>query len=223
MEDPGGVGCLCHHRRRRLSLPIALALSPMKRLLPLLVWPALFLCSCERPADTKNPKQYSKNGVGFSYPGNWKVTEEEFFTKKIFWFYVESPGDSWLFVESETTKQAQPLKEYAKEFGELQSVDYWFWKFQPQSIKPDGAGGLEEKAVFWMAGEKNEYYTRHYRTMKFGKFTLYLVAQYPDADRKKVQPGFDAIIQSFQWQPGGGKKKKKTAKKQKAVPGEPEK
>lgn len=34
------------------------------------------LSACEQRADLSNPDYYSKNGVSFSLPGNWNVSED---------------------------------------------------------------------------------------------------------------------------------------------------
>ena len=42
-----------------------------------LVISVLTLTACDRPADITSPKQYDQHKIQLSYPGNWKITEEE--------------------------------------------------------------------------------------------------------------------------------------------------
>ena len=184
----------------------------MKHFHPLLLLlPAFFLSACgERKADVERLKSFDRKGLTFQYPGNWKVTDT-WFVRKGFIFFAESPGDSFVTVEGMPTKDAGPLKDYAKDFAAQQDIDSAVVKFRKKSIKADGGGGLEEKVVLLGLGQSIPY-TRHYTTLAFGDHTVYIVSCYPDEDAGKVEPGFAVIKRSLVWKPKAKVKKKKEAK-----------
>jgi hypothetical protein len=63
------------------------------KIISLLILSILTLVGCgERAADIKNPNPYSKNGLKFSYPGNWTITSDEG-SDSFHHLIVETSGD----------------------------------------------------------------------------------------------------------------------------------
>ena len=69
---------------------------------------------CGEPsAQVSQPKLYSKDGVEFRYPGNWKVTEDASHPD-FRYIIVESPGDAIFGIHIYPHVLAMGLKEYAQ-------------------------------------------------------------------------------------------------------------
>ena len=79
-----------------------------------------FFSACEKMADISSPQVYSKNGLSFSYPGNWNIAEEEIpgnLGEKTKLLNVESPGDAIVIICAFDYASEQSLIEWARDFS----------------------------------------------------------------------------------------------------------
>ena len=167
-----------------------------------LLFAALVLVSgCEKSAITDQPKLYSKTGLEFQYPMNWKVTEDAEQADRRYLF-VETPGDAILIIMLYSAREAPPVQEFARDFAQSAKQEVPIGKVHPStfgSVKT--AGGhevLTEKFTITVLGEKVPH-SRTYVRKPFGKSVSYLIAQVADEDLPKVTKGFEQIITSFRY------------------------
>ena len=66
----------------------------------------------ERSADIKHPKSYFKNGLKFSYPGNWTITSDEG-PASFRSITVETPGEAIVIIQIYDASEVTSLREYA--------------------------------------------------------------------------------------------------------------
>jgi len=69
-------------------------------------------CS-ERPADLETKRIYEKQGLSFSYPGNWEVTEDSV-NEGVRFIFIESPGAAITKIEVYPKEESFDLKEFVE-------------------------------------------------------------------------------------------------------------
>lgn len=165
----------------------------------------LLLSACEQQAELGQPSEYDKNGVKFSLPGNWEVTEdsEEEASRYIF---VETPGDAIILIELYAREDSPTLKQYTQ------------WIIQ-HSVEAFPLGGRTEgtfEEVRRTAGERtltayrNEFvasvigievpHVAEFYRLEADARIAYLSWQVATEDLPRVQEGFDLVIASFEFQ-----------------------
>ena len=163
----------------------------------------LLLCfaGCERKANVSSPSHYEKNGVKFSYPGNWEVTEDSGGAgfRSLF---VESPGDAILIAQIYSKNDGMSLDEFSRAFSKSAAENTPVASVGPgtySEIDPVGAGsesGVKETLVISLLGEKIPH-VREYHRIEFGDRVAFLVSQSATEDLKKVGIGFDMVFETF--------------------------
>ena len=164
----------------------------------------------EPQAQVESPQRYEKDGISFEYPGNWKLTEETIEENGITVnnITVESAGNALLMVQ--TFEPAVPL-ELATHFevvmnGMQEAVDKQVGglaegargavtDFQRQFLGEQRPGKRGEITVS-ILGEKVPGVVSMFVAVLEDR-TVLLFSTVPDADRAKVEPGFDQVIDSL--------------------------
>lgn len=158
---------------------------------------------CGEPnAKVNKPKQYSKDGLEFRYPGNWKVTEDVR-QADLRYLIVETPGDAILVIQIIPDKLAVSLKEYAQVFSDNARKEMPIGKMTPSTFGvPQMAGGFEVvqgKCSISVLGVIIPH-TRYFRRKQIGNEVCFLMSQAPSEDYLKVSTGFDQVINSFKYE-----------------------
>ena len=166
-----------------------------------------FFSACEKMADIASPQSYSKDGISFRYPGNWKITEEEVFeglgdkTKII---NVESPGDAIVLICYYGFEVDQTLEGFAKEFTESMKGEIPLGKLGESrfsGITREGKAGqlqgVRNKVEIIFAGESIPHIQEFFALRKQGK-TAFIVCQSAEEDIEMTEPAFRQIVGSLE-------------------------
>ena len=165
------------------------------------VWASLCigLAACEKAADISSPLVYDTDGVSFSYPGNWQVTEDT--TEQGFrYVFVESPGDAIFIIQLYQNNFDLSLRQFAEDFSsgarnELTIIGISDSTFE--SIEKAGfSAAIRERVSLNWAGESIPH-IRDYYMREAGPLIVYVIAQVATEDLAMVEPGFDLILASF--------------------------
>ena len=154
----------------------------------------------EETADTDNPLIYEKEGVRFSYPGNWKITEDtvDISSHHIF---IESPGNALFSIQIFSSIDAIPLHQFAEQFSELTQqkgfprISNSVFSELEGSINPTGRY-VQENFSIEVSGKQALHIRRYYSVGK-NKKIAYLISQTATEDFPKVNAGFTLILTSF--------------------------
>ena len=155
---------------------------------------------CGEPgAQVGKPKLYSKDGVTFSYPGNWKVAEDSH-QPGFRYIIVETPGDAILGIHIYPEALAMGLKEYAQWYADDTSKALPIGRITTSAFAPTRMSGefemIKEEFSISLLGETIPH-TRHFRRKQTGSEVCYLTSQAASGDYLKASPGFDQIVNSF--------------------------
>jgi hypothetical protein len=166
-----------------------------------------FFSACEKMADVNSPQFYSKDGLSFSYPGNWKITEEEAFEalgEKTKTINVESPGDAIVIICAYGFEVDQTLKEFAKEFSDSMKDEIPLGKVGESrfsEITREGKAGqmqgFRNKLEMTFVGENIPHVQEFFALKKKGK-TAFIVCQSAEEDVEMTEPAFRQIVGSLE-------------------------
>jgi len=160
------------------------------------------LIACEKQADLGQPVKYLNNGISFSLPGNWSVTEDS--TAGGFrYLFVETPGDAIIFIYIYPKENSPPLREFAlwaiessvqelplgsRTEGNLQEVN--------KIIGGRTYTAYKNEFVVSLLGINVPHITEFYGFQaKTG--TAYISSQVATEDLSKVQEGFELVVSTF--------------------------
>ena len=160
---------------------------------------ALSAASCvdlagEPAADTKNI-EYRKDGLAFSHPANWKVTEDnpEIGARYLF---VESPGDAlvMIFLFSD---EPEGLEAFAKDFAQNRAqaeanvrIDGSRFKPHTRTVGERKYEGFVETFNVTVLDNALQHTCYYYQTDD----GVHVCAQVATEDLQQVEPGFDTIL-----------------------------
>jgi hypothetical protein len=174
------------------------------RTLMLGIWAILLLglLGCEKAADISSPIKYEKENVSFSYPQNWKVTEDVG-QQDVRYLFVESPGDAIFMALIYSKNDAVPLSEFVEWFSSQSREETpignvgksSFSAVEKNKFSPR-MKGIKENFAISLLGEQTPH-IREYYAMDTKNKIAFLVAQAATEDLSKVAPGFDLILSSF--------------------------
>ena len=161
-----------------------------------------FLLGCERPADVASPLMYDHQSIRFSYPANWKVTEDVA-QPGFRYLFVETPGDAIFIAQIYSEQNALTLDEFAESFSESTKQEVPIGKIEENAFfeaeKETASGfqpGIRENFNMVLLGEKIPH-TREYFSINATDKRAFLISQSATEDWIKVEPGFDLIFSSF--------------------------
>ena len=161
----------------------------------------LVLIGCGEPtAQTEKPQLYTKNGVSFSYPGNWKITEERGTDVRM--ILLESRGDAIMSIHIYQEKQAPSLVDYAKWFEDTSATNVPFGRVTKSTFGPTQKDGVFELITaefsIVLLGETVPH-TREFRRRRFSNSSCYFTCQVASEDHVKTSSGFDQVVNSFSY------------------------
>jgi hypothetical protein len=161
----------------------------------------------EKPDHLKEIIGYSKNGISFSMPGNWKVTEDvgENSSRYIF---VESSGTAMVMVNTYKKENAPSLKEYVGTVTDRKNKKFWLGFGSISNGKVSEFKGLlnnREVTVF-----KNEYaakifglsipHVNEFYSFESESYIAYVSSQTATEDLPLVSGGFNLVLSTFSWE-----------------------
>lgn len=166
---------------------------------------AIIMTACEKQADLSQPVEYARDGIRFSLPGNWSVTEDveqEGFR----YLFVETPGDAIIFISSYRKEDAGSLREHV-EWTIQSTIDEMPLGSRTQgSISPARRlvgqrkfDGYKNEFIASAVGFEVPHVTEFYRFDSATR-SAYFVAQVAVEDLDKVSGGFDLVLSTFQLQ-----------------------
>ncbi|WP_394225186.1 hypothetical protein [Pseudoalteromonas spongiae] len=168
-----------------------------------------FISACsEKPADMNNQLKYEKDGLSFSYPANWEVTED-FVNEDVRFVFVESPGDAIIKIEVYPTEQSFELKEFVeldvealmKEIPSILELDS---DNEIKEIKTSINGtefhGLKYEFNISVVNIDVPHVSESYSFPSHEK-VAYLTNQVAKEDLGKVNGGFKQVLATFKIEP----------------------
>ncbi|MEZ8932221.1 MULTISPECIES: hypothetical protein [unclassified Vibrio] len=168
-----------------------------------------FISACsEKPADMNNQLKYEKDGLSFSYPANWEVTED-FVNEDVRFVFVESPGYAIIKIEVYPTDQSFELKEFVELDIEARI------KAIPSILNLGSDNEIKEAKTFINGTEFNGFkyefnisvvnidvphVSESYSFASLEK-VAYLTNQVATEDLEKVTGGFKQVLSTFKIEP----------------------
>jgi hypothetical protein len=198
-------GDLIHQQQGKVSshswMGELYVLQKMKYITALLIFPLFsFLIGCGEPkADLSAPKKYSKGGITFSYPKNWKVSEE-IYTPDVHYVSVETPAEAIVILQSYSIDIADEFSDYSKTFSADASGELTIGKIATTKLvelpQAKGYEWISEGFCISLLGESIPH-KRLYGCKDVGDRRLFLIFQVSDEDAVNVQSGFELIRDSL--------------------------
>ena len=155
----------------------------------------------EPPADVASPAKYEGKSIQFSYPRNWKVTEDS--REEGFRFIsVESPGSASLMVHVYPKQDAVSLRDFVEWFStatkhesSLSTTTTSFSDIESSAFSPSKKGVREISTTKISSTVMS--FIRDYYVIDTGDKRGFLITHAPEEDLATVKPGFDLILGSF--------------------------
>ena len=155
----------------------------------------------EETADITSPATYQKGTLSFSYPGNWKITEdiEEGFSHHV---AIESPGNAIFIIQIFPALDAIPLQQFAEQFSELTQqkglprISNRVFSEVKESINSINNYSIQENFSLKVSGGQAPHIRRYYSVINDEK-TAYLISQAATEDLPKVDEGFSLTLKTF--------------------------
>lgn len=167
---------------------------------------ALLLAGCwETPADISNPQTYDKDGLTFTFPGNWTVTEDVT-ADQLRYLFVETPGEALVVVQVDSSGHTENLKSFAESFSQRATTETPIGDMAQNEFGP-----IEKRLAYEVIQEKFSItllsvevpHTRIYFRKASGDKTIVIINQAADEDLASVNPGFDQISNSLEMKTPG--------------------
>jgi len=164
----------------------------------------------EPTAQVDEPQRYEKDAISFSYPGNWKVSEETSQENgiELRTINVESAGNALLMIQSfkpavevdlaehiEVTMKAMQEEVGKQVAGLAGSTRGEVTDFERQLLG-ERRTGKRAAITITALGEKVPSSVALLGAV-LGDRTVLLFTTIPDEDKASVQPGFDQVIDSL--------------------------
>ena len=176
---------------------------------------ALSLAGCGTKPDIDHLKTYSDKTIAFSYPGNWKITENvtETGPPSYRYLFVESPGSAIFSISEFYSAVPMDLKTYVLKFlesqqrntqdaikvGSLDLVKMGETSLQDIDLVIMGRKreGFKHTFTLTLLDTKVPHIAHFYAIDDAQDETLILMDQAPEEDAAGEKPGFDAIYGSL--------------------------
>ncbi len=152
----------------------------------------------EETADTTSPAMYENAHVLFSYPGNWKVTEDVG-EGTIHYIMIDSPGYAFFIIQIYAEEDAVPLQQFAEQFSEVVKQEDASSTMSNHSFSEFEEGelyGIQENFLSKALGSQSPHIRRYYSVTNNNK-AAYLISQVAREDSAKVNAGFSLILNSL--------------------------
>jgi len=166
-----------------------------------------FFSACEKMADVSSPQLYSKDGLAFSYPGNWNITGEEALGdagEKAKLLNVESPGDAIVIICVFDYASEQTLLEWATDFSLSMKEEIPFGEVGDSRFsdvtrmgKTGKIKGIKNNVELSFLGETVPH-VQEFFSIRNNETSAFIVCQSAEEDLEKTEPAFRQIIGSFE-------------------------
>ena len=162
----------------------------------------LVLSACERPADLENTDEYSRDGISFSLPGNWEVTEDVE-DAGFRYLFVETPGGAIIVISAFPTEFSSSLLEHV-EWTIQHAIDEMpigkrsegsVMEIQ-NTISDQAYSGYKNEFAISLAGFNVPHIAEFYRFTTNTKHA-FIQFQVSIEDLSKVRGGFDLVLSTF--------------------------
>lgn len=171
-------------------------------LLPAVIALLAALTGCGKAPDIANPLRYDKDGIGFAYPANWRISDSGS-NDSIRYVVAEGPGEVLFIAQVYPRDKAVPLHEFAQwfsaeargamPFGEARSAAF-------ADIEKDFGetrlSGIREELSIVLLGMQVPH-LREYFVEESADQVTYLISQSSSEDWPVVEPGLRLIIATF--------------------------
>ncbi|WP_120497448.1 hypothetical protein [Kiloniella sp. EL199] len=164
---------------------------------------AFVLFACEEQADLSNSQAYAKDGVSFTMPGNWKVTDdtaEEGFR----YISIESSGDAVVGVSVFYNSVRIELEDYVDLIIENFNAELpvgsrnrgEVFEFTPDN-RENIIKAIRNQFAITLASVEVPHTSDFYEMMA-NSDSVVIFTQVSDEDKDLVQQGFDQLINSLE-------------------------
>jgi hypothetical protein len=172
-------------------------------------------CTSYKLPDIAEPKSFVCDEMQFTYPGNWRITDDDRFDEaqvKMRQVNVESPDDAVFMVSVFTPALEIGLEEYAKRLqqtrneeaenlaavGATKLVNAKSGKHEPIEVELGGQKhqAIREEFVISLLGQSLPHVMTVSRVVNPAR-SAFLVAQAPSEDWRRELPGFEHIQVGF--------------------------
>lgn len=167
-----------------------------------LIFLLALLSGCDNTPDIANPLSYSKDGITFSYPGNWRVSDSGG-TESTRYVIAEGPGDILFIAQIYPRDEAVELDEFAEWFSEeagnnmpIGKADSTSFSAINQHFGEKRLTGVREEVSMVLLGVKVPH-VREYYAEPSSDQVVFMVGQAPREDWTAVEPGLSLIISTF--------------------------
>jgi hypothetical protein len=162
------------------------------------------LSSCrdqESKAKVVDPNHYTKNGVEFDYPGDWKVTGDKELEGGVRYLFVESPDNALVMVHIIPKIAASDLHEFSRDLSNATKEEVEGAAFVGSKFGEAGEDGkyatVEEELTIDMADVSIPHARKYYRR-EIGDVVCFLTTQVPVDEQAASNKGLAQVVQSFQ-------------------------
>ena len=152
----------------------------------------------EETVDRTSLAIYENAHVRFSYPGNWKVTEDVG-EGTLHFITINSPGNAFLIIQIYAQQDFIPLQQFAEQFSEFVQREDTSSMMSDSSFsdfEEGGRYGVQENFLSKALWFQLPHIRRYYSVTDNDK-TAYLISQAATADLSRVEAGFDLILNSL--------------------------
>lgn len=160
------------------------------------------LSGCDNTPDTAHPLSYNKNGITFSYPGNWTVTEEGV-NEAMRYVIVEGPGNGLFLAQIYPKDDALDIAAFAEWFSAesnqslpVGKVDKVSFAVSERRFGAKTLSGIKEEFAVVLLGERVPH-VREYYAERSADSIAFMVSQSSTEDGPTVGPALSQILASF--------------------------
>lgn len=161
----------------------------------------LTLSACDNTPDITSPKQYDKHHIQLSYPGNWKITEEE--SDDSFSYLAIEGGDALMILQLYAKDDAVTLDEFVASFSELTKEALPFGEIVDEefigvkkTIMSGVRTGTKELFAIKLLGQ-NIPHVREYYIIESGEKVLFVISHIPTDVQATAETGFQLIFSTL--------------------------
>ena len=163
----------------------------------------ILMVGCERQADLTNVQKYAKDGVSFSIPGNWKVTEDKS-DNGFRYLIVETSGNALLAVNIYPKEHSIALRKHVEDMIEFSIKEMPFGtrtKGTVSEVKSSFEGrtlhGYKNEFVISLTGV-NVPHEGVFYSFNSDLQIAYVSSQVATEDFSKVKNGFELVLSTFE-------------------------
>ena len=159
------------------------------------------MLGCGEQADLATAKEYSKDGLSFSIPGNWRVEEDAVNANGTRYVLVEVP-DAVIAVNIYSSERPMPFREYVEEMVESSSKMKIGSRTRGTVSEVTGSfggrvlQGYKNEFVVSIAGVGTPHEVEFY-SFSSGKQIAYVSSAVAREDLPRIRKGFELMLSTF--------------------------